>query len=235
MLLSFFCEGWGPVRFPLGGGLLAFEDGFAGDAGLGIQRVDVDLAGAEFDLRDILRGDAFDRHNERAEGVAVGGDEGGVGAEYRRQDLVDVVRQHAGDGVAQALAARGGRVVGAAPDVDLLLAELLAGLVLIQAGEVAVVALVERLITRDGDGGAEFVQHDIAGCRGALQHGAEGGLRGEACGFEALAGGGGFLSSLLGEREIRPAGELVAFVAFGLAVAGEDEGGHDVLLYVFKC
>ena len=79
----------------------------------------------------------------------MGGDEHALAAQDVRLDVVDVVGPDAGAGVAERLAAGRRDGVGAAPDVDLLLAPFRARVVLVEAGEIAVVALVERLVAGD--------------------------------------------------------------------------------------
>ena len=73
-------------------------------------------------------------------------DENLLATQNARQDFRQVVGPDAGTGVAQAFAARRRDVIGAAPDMNLLLAPLGAGIILVEAGEIAVVALVQRLI-----------------------------------------------------------------------------------------
>ena len=63
-----------------------------------------------------------------------------------RLDLVEVVGPDPRAGIAERLAAGRGDGIGAAPEMDLLLAPLLAGVILVEADEVAVVALVQRLV-----------------------------------------------------------------------------------------
>jgi hypothetical protein len=116
-------------------------------------------------------------HDDRAQAVAVRGDDDGLALANVRQNLALEIGERARRRVFQALAARPrwGYVVAAAPDVDLLLAVLFAGFVLVQALEVAVVALVQGLVALGRQAGlAEHVEHDGQGVLGALQVGGVG-------------------------------------------------------------
>src|SRR4029453_16436021 len=69
-----------------------------------------------------------------------------LAAQHMRLHLMQVVGPYPGAGVLQALAAGWRHVVGTAPDMDLLLAPLPAGVILVQAVEIAIVTLVEGLV-----------------------------------------------------------------------------------------
>jgi hypothetical protein len=65
--------------------------------------------------------------------------------------------------------------------MDLLLAPLGAGVILVEAGEIAVIALVQRLVVdRLEIGLADAVEDDLAGLFGALQDRGEGDVEGDA-------------------------------------------------------
>ena len=90
------------------------------------------------------------------------GDEHAPAAHHVGQDARQVIGPDARAGVAQAFAARRVDVVGAAPDVHLLLAPFLPRIVLVEAGEVAVVALVQRQVAMLLEAGlAELLQHQF--------------------------------------------------------------------------
>ena len=112
--------------------------------------------------------------------------------------------------------------------MHLLLAPLFAGVVLVQAREVAIVPLVEGDVAGDGKPGlAEFFEHEIEGALGAGEFAGEGGVEAEALGLQLAAGGFRLLDAFLGQIRVLPAGEEVLQVPFALAVADEDENaGH---------
>jgi hypothetical protein len=131
----------------------------------------------------------------------MGCDQHGLAAQHAGQDLGHVVGPDAGAGVLEALAAGRRHVVGAAPDVDLLLAPFLAGVVLVEAGEIAIVTLVERLVADHLEIGlADALEDDqVQRVLGADQVGGEGNIELEAGGLQRLGAGLGFLDAELGQ------------------------------------
>jgi hypothetical protein len=108
--------------------------------------------------------------------------------------------------------------------MDLLLAPFLARVVLVEARQVAVVALVQRLVALDRHGFLpELVEHQVEGALGALQYRCEGDAECEAFRLQPLAGGPRLADSLLRQVDVAPAGEEVQFVPFALAVTDEYE------------
>ena len=114
-------------------------------------------------------------------------------------------------------------VVGAAPDLDLLLAVLGRGLGLVQALQRAVVALVEApaLVHRDPVL-VQLAQRDVEGADGALERGGIGHVEAQAFLAHQAAAGRGLGPALLGEVDVDPAGEAVLEVPLALAVAQQD-------------
>src|SRR5260370_7642210 len=74
------------------------------------------------------------------------GDEHALPIQHGRQDVLAIIGKGARDRVLEALAAGRRDVVAAPPDLHLLLAPALTGIILVEAVEIAVVALVERLV-----------------------------------------------------------------------------------------
>src|SRR5450631_1029405 len=145
-------------------------------------------------------------------------------AHHARQDFLNVIRQHARGGVTQALASGRRDVVGAAPFVHLLLAPFFARVVLVQPAEVAVVALVERLVLEHRDLGlAQFLQHQIERALRADERRGEGDVELDALAFKLAAGLARFGDAFVGQVDIAPAGEQVLQVPVALAVTHEDE------------
>jgi hypothetical protein len=109
--------------------------------------------------------------------------------------------------------------------MDLLLAPFLAGVVLVEAGEIAVVALVQRQILVNGDAAlAHFFEHECrAGALRALQRRGEGDVEGDAARFQFLSGGARLGNALLGEIDVAPAGEEVLQIPLALAVTDEHQ------------
>ena len=110
-------------------------------------------------------------------------------------------------GALQALAVGRRRVVAAAPDVHLFFAIFGAHVVLVQAGEVAVVALVQGVVADDGNVQRNRGQDDGEGVLSAAEAAGVGDVDADAA--QPLAGGFGLFASELGERDVDPAGESV--------------------------
>mmetsp|Transcript_56449 Transcript_56449/g.178607 ORF Transcript_56449/g.178607 Transcript_56449/m.178607 type:complete len:235 (+) Transcript_56449:530-1234(+) len=166
-------------------------------------------------------------------------------------NLLLEVLDGSGRGHLEALAVGRGHVVGAAPDVDLLRAVFVGGLLLVQPLQLAIHALVELEGADDGDGGLHSVlAEDLAPldgalvlgvlddghlARGVLGHGDERGhLRAHELADEddvdgdvgdALPGLDGLVDAVLREGDVHAAGEKVALVPLGLAVAHQRQGG----------
>ena len=135
----------------------------------------------------------------------------------------------------------GGRrnVERAAPEHELLLAELLEGLGLVLALQRAVVALVEAPRALDGDPRAiGGVEGDVGGLDGAGEHRGVQDVGQQARLGEQLAAALGFGLALLGEPDVDPSGEEVELVPFALAVAEEDQRigrGHAAMIPTAGC
>jgi hypothetical protein len=137
---------------------------------------------------------------------------------------MDVIGQHPRGGVLQALAARRRHVVGPPPDMDLLLAPFRAGVVLVEARQLAVVALVQRHVAMSRQGGlAKLIEDKGAGVLRALQVGGEGDIEGDPFRLELAAGGSRLLDAERRQRRVLPAREEVLQVPLALAVAAKDE------------
>jgi hypothetical protein len=99
-------------------------------------------------------------------------------------------------------------IVAAAPDVHLLLAPALAGIILVEAGEIAVIALVQSLVA---DGLqlllAEHVQNDAERVLGSLERARKGDVEAQALCFQQLCAAARFGHSLFREVRVLPAGE----------------------------
>src|ERR1035437_5841625 len=147
-----------------------------------------------------------------------------LAAQHARQDFLDVIGQHARGGVAQTLAAGRRDVVGAAPDVHLLLAPFLARVVLVETDQLAVVALVERLVLEHRNFRlAQFLEHQIERALRADQRGVEVNVQLDPLRLELAAGLARFGDALVGEVDIAPAGEQVLQVPVALAVTHQHE------------
>src|SRR5665811_1372068 len=158
-------------------------------------------------------------------------------AQHARQDFLDVIGQHARGGVAQTLAAGRRDVVGAAPDVHLLLAPFLARVVLVETDQLAVVALIERLVLEHGNFGlAQFLQHEVERALRADERGGEGNVELDAQAFKLAAGLARLGDALVGQVDIAPAGEQVLQVPVALAVTHEHEKtvGHFTALSLLR-
>ncbi|MCY1238541.1 hypothetical protein D9M72_512830 [compost metagenome] len=113
--------------------------------------------------------------------------------------------------------------------MHLLFAPLLACVVLVKAGEVAVVALVERLVAdRFERGLADGVEHELAGALGTDEVRGEGDVELDAIFGKRLAAGPGFRDAEFRQVRITPAGKQVLQVPVALAMPDKDEGAAHV-------
>ena len=119
--------------------------------------------------------------------------------------------------------------------MDLLLAPAGAGIVLVEAREIAVIALVQGLV-RDGlqIRLADLFQHQLAGALGPREVGGEGDVELHAHLLQAPAGIACLLDAEIGEARILPAGEQVLQVPFALAVADEHKKAVHVSASPFR-
>src|SRR5690606_756205 len=191
---------------------------------------------------DVLVGDAVEVLDERAQRVAVRGDEHGLAGLEVRDDLALPVRQGALEHVLEALGAHHGGVgvarvrvlrelraeldlrrrdvVRAAPEHELLLAELLERLLLVLALERAVVTLVEAPRPLHGDPVAvRRVEREVRRRDGAAQERGVHDVGRDAGLGEELTAALRLLGPLLRQGDVHPAGEQVLGVPFALAVA----------------
>src|SRR3990172_3106729 len=117
--------------------------------------------------------------------------------------------------------------VAAAPDLHLLVAELLRGLGLVEALQRAVVTLVEPPAVADGNPHpVECVERDPERADRATQERRVGHVEVVAALLQQPPRGLGLLEPLRGEVDVRPAGEAVLEVPGALAVAQQDQCVH---------
>ncbi|CFP64848.1 Uncharacterised protein [Bordetella pertussis] len=123
---------------------------------------------------------------------------------------------------------RGDRV-GAAPDQHLLVAVLGGGLGLVQALQLAVVALVQAPVdAHRGIHGVHGVQGDPERADGALEHRGIGQVEGVTLALEQFARLAGLLAAGFGQVHIGPARETVFQVPLAFAVAHQNKFVHGV-------
>mmetsp|Transcript_43698 Transcript_43698/g.103154 ORF Transcript_43698/g.103154 Transcript_43698/m.103154 type:complete len:210 (-) Transcript_43698:8-637(-) len=119
-----------------------------------------------------------------------------------------------------------GDVEASAPDLHLLGAMLLDGLLLVQACEAAIHALVQAPSL--GDRSVQLIsalQRNVAGLDGALEEGSVARIQLEATLLNQSAGFLGLAKTLLRQVDIHPASETVGNIPLRLAVAREDQRG----------
>mmetsp|Transcript_58054 Transcript_58054/g.160489 ORF Transcript_58054/g.160489 Transcript_58054/m.160489 type:complete len:236 (-) Transcript_58054:104-811(-) len=188
-----------------------------------IKLVDQGNGRRNVELGDVLLRDAIKVHHKSAEAVAVGRDEQLLSALDLRHNLVLPVRQHTVGGSLERLGGREQRLVdrsvlgviarevlrgglhvrrrnveATAPDKDLVLSVFVNGRLLVEAGEAAVVALVElpRLDGRDPKA-VRLLERVVASSDGALERGGVGDVEGEALLSEQSTALRGLLVALL--------------------------------------
>ena len=165
-----------------------------GDVPVAVEGIGAGHAGGDVDLQDLVGREVLELHHERAQAVAVGGDENALFGLELGLDVLLEVGPGTGDGVLEALGVgevllrhlaklcldvgialvawlECGRldVKGATPDEDLVLAVLSSCVGLVKALQGPVVALIEAPGLVDGKPGAvKLVEHDVKGVNGTL-------------------------------------------------------------------
>src|SRR5664280_833858 len=147
-----------------------------------------------------------------------------LAAQHPRQYLRHIIWQRTRQRILETLAAGWRDVVGAAPFVHLLLTPFLARVVFVEADQLAVIALVERLVLEHRDLGLpQLFQHQIERALRADERGGEGDVELDALAFKLAAGLARLGDALVGQVDIAPAGEKVLQVPVALAVPHEHE------------
>ena len=186
---------------------------------IGVQPVDDRHSGREFHRRDGLGRQPVQHHHERPQAVAVRSDKDVLAAQNLRQDALTIIGKRARDRVLQAFAVGRRDVIAATPQVNLLLAPLLAGVVLIQAAEIAVVALVQCLVAMIRQAG---LTHRAKGqgerMLGPGQRRGEREVEGDSMRLETPPRFRRLLDSGRSEVRIAPAGEQVLQIPFALTM-----------------
>ena len=217
---------------------------------VGVELVDEGDTGRDIELDDVGVRDVIEILDERAEAVAVGGDDDAFAGFDDGRDLLVPERKEPVDGILEALGdrevfepgvapvvarpalvgffeRRRRDVVAAAPDENLLVAVFGGGFGLVQTLEGAVMAFVEAPVFFDRDSDeVEFLEDGPEGVERALQERGVGDVEREPLFFEKLAGGFGFQAALVAEVDVGPAGEAVFVVPGAFAVADENELIH---------
>ena len=109
--------------------------------------------------------------------------------------------------------------VGTAPQHELLVTVLLTDLSLVLALQSAVVTLVQTPAALDRNPQAiGLVQRHVGGIDGTTQHRGEDDVRKNVLLLEQATAILGFLDTLLGQRDVDPAGELISFIPCALSM-----------------
>src|SRR5690606_34247428 len=129
-------------------------------------------------------------------------------------------RPDPGPRIAQALTSRRRDVIGAPPDVHLLLAPFDARLILVHAGKVTIIALVQRGIALDPNRFTfKLLQDDLVGALRALQGRSKGNIRHDAAVLQCPPGSTRLFNALVGQSDIAPTREQVLEVPLALTMA----------------
>ncbi len=191
---------------------------------IGIQPIDQRHAGRELELRDGLRRQAIEHHHQGAQRVAVRGNQDALAAQDGRQHGLAIIGQDPGNRILQAFAARRRHIVGPPPNLHLVLAPSPARIILVEAGQIAVIAFVQGLIGgRCKPGLSEFLEHQVQRRMGAQQSRGEGAVKMETERLQFAARRFRLLNALRREVGILPAGEEIFQIPIALAMPNEDE------------
>ena len=213
--------------------------------------------GGDVQARDVLVGDVVQVLDQRAQRVAVCGDQDGVTGGQVRDDGFLPVRQHACHDVLEALGAgtlvcgnvgvarivelrvlrvgvlhRRRGVVAATPQHELFVTVLVAGGGLVQSLQRTVVALVQTPAAAHRNPVAiATVEGKIGGVDGAAQQRGVEHRRQQPLRGQQLCCFPGLGLALLVDVDVHPPGEQILRVPFALAVAEQDQlSGHGVSL-----
>jgi hypothetical protein len=152
------------------------------------------------------------------------GDEHARAAQNHRQDFLQIIGEHARGSVLEALASRRGLIIGATPDEHLLGTPFLARVILVEANQIAVVPLIERLILENGNIRLpQLFQHQRERALCADQRRRERHIEMQPLRLELLSGRMRFGDSLLAQVDISPPGEKILEIPFALPVANENK------------
>ena len=188
--------------------------------------------------------------------IAMRGNDDRLAFAQLRQDGLFPIGQHALDRQFEALGARyvdpgisrvvrevefaalfelgRGNVEAAAPDMHLLVTVLLAGFLLVESGQAAVVALVEVPVARDRDPQpVAGLEREVERLDRAFLDAGEGDGGQHVLGAHQLARLARFGFTFFGKVDVPPAGETVGEVPLALTVADEDQLAH--FLSRFPC
>lgn len=193
---------------------LTLQDFFAEDFAVLVELVDDGNAGSEFQVDNLLARHALQLHDHRSKRVSVRGDEDLFTLEDSREDLLLVVGENSLGSELEGFPTGRGNVVRTSPNVNLFFAEFLAGVVLVQSGELSVIPFVESLILDDLEGGLiDFFENDIEGVVGSGEDGGVGyvELR-ESFRLERLSTEQGFGPAVFGQVGVLPSRKQVLSV-----------------------
>src|SRR5208283_2742203 len=115
-------------------------------------------------------------------------------------------------------------IVRAPPHLHLLGAPFHPRIVLVEADEVAIVALVERLILEHRNARLpDLLEHEVERMLRANERRGEGDIEADILRIELAPGGARFLDTVVGEANVTPTGEEVFQIPVALAVPYEHE------------
>ena len=189
---------------------------------------------------------------EGAQRIAVGGDDDPLPGAQPRRDLCLIIRQHARDRVLEALGLGNGdvaiaaipcqlpRAVGlkrrrrdverTAPDLDLVGPDPVDHLLLVEAGQAAVVALVQApVLGHRKPQTVHLVEDEMKGADGAGQDRGEAMIEVETLVGEQPAGGARLLDAGGRQVAVPPAGEAILEVPPRLAVPKQHQRRHQAV------
>ena len=182
--------------------------------------------GSELKTDDLLAREFLNVHDQRSKRVTVCSDQDVFASGELRKDGLLPVREDSLSGEFKGLCVVSWwrNVVRASPNENLLIAPLLSCVVLVEALELAVVALVKCLVLGDWEVRlANLVLDDGERLLSALKSRGVGVIEFGVRGLETLSTELSLLLSFLRELDIDPAGDEVLLVPFRFSVAGEYE------------
>src|SRR5271166_5819896 len=158
----------------------------------------------------------------------MGGDQNTLAAQNGRENFLDVIRQHTGSSIFEAFAPRRRHVIRTPPDVHLLGAPFRSRIILVEPGQITVVALVERLVAENRNVGlSHLLENKIKRALRPDQRRSEAYVEEETLRLELAAGGACLRDAVLGEVDVLPAGEEIPEIPLALAMTHQHENPLD--------
>ncbi|SPP63874.1 hypothetical protein NITLEN_10960 [Nitrospira lenta] len=159
----------------------------------------------------------------------MGGDQNRFALQYVWLDLALIVGEHPLRRILQAFSPGRAHIKAPAPDLDLVVTELLGRFGFVQPLQLPIHPLIQRLVLLDRNIClSASLKRQAQSFIGPGQHRAKCSVEGKAAQF--IAGILGFLDAARGQRDIDPTGEPIFQIPLRFTVTQQDQASHSHLL-----